>query len=74
MDLNKAEASQLETVSAAGIAEDEERNGVKGFVAQQVPRLDKRGLPLIPQPSDHKDDPLVRTPRLLLFRSPTIWG
>lgn len=23
-------------------------------------KLDERGLPLVPQPSDHKDDPLVR--------------
>lgn len=23
-------------------------------------KLDKHGLPLVPQPSDHKDDPLVR--------------
>jgi len=23
-------------------------------------KLDARGLPLVPQPSDHKDDPLVR--------------
>lgn len=22
-------------------------------------KLDKRGLPLVPQPTDHKDDPLV---------------
>jgi hypothetical protein len=22
-------------------------------------KLDERGLPLVPQPSDHKDDPLV---------------
>ena len=32
-----------------GISHVEERNAVK---------LDKRGLPLVPQPSDHKDDPL----------------
>lgn len=24
-------------------------------------KLDSSGLPLVPQPSDHKDDPLVRT-------------
>lgn len=24
-------------------------------------KLDKHGLPLVPQPSDHKDDPLVST-------------
>jgi hypothetical protein len=24
-------------------------------------KLDKHGLPLVPQPTDHKDDPLVRT-------------
>ena len=24
-------------------------------------KLDERGLPLVPQPSDHKDDPLVPT-------------
>lgn len=27
-------------------------------------QLDERGLPLIPQPSDHKDDPLVSRRRL----------
>lgn len=25
-------------------------------------KVDKHGLPLIPQPSDHKDDPLVSVP------------
>lgn len=25
----------------------------------QALKLDKHGLPLVPQPSDHKDDPLV---------------
>ena len=24
-------------------------------------KLDKHGLPLVPQPTDHEDDPLVRT-------------
>ncbi len=24
-------------------------------------KLDKHGLPMVPQPSDHKDDPLVST-------------
>lgn len=27
--------------------------------ATPVLKLDKHGLPLVPQPSDHKDDPLV---------------
>ena len=27
-------------------------------------KLDKHGLPLVPQPSDHKDDPLVK---ILMF-------
>lgn len=28
-------------------------------------KLDKHGLPLVPQPSDHKDDPLVRRTHII---------
>lgn len=36
----------------------EGHNGIDAS-ARSNPRLDKRGLPLIPQPTDRKDDPLV---------------
>jgi hypothetical protein len=32
-----------------------------------IVKLDARGVPLVPQPSDHKDDPLVYTLVLLCF-------
>lgn len=37
------------------------------FDAKTSPlKLDKSGLPLVPQPSDHKDDPLVHyMPRMI---------
>lgn len=30
-------------------------------------KLDKQGLPLVPQPSDHKDDPLVCCTRIVSY-------
>ena len=32
-------------------------------VEERPLKLDKHGLPLVPQPSDHADDPLVRASR-----------
>ena len=32
---------------------------VHKYAAQSSLKLDANGLPLVPQPSDHKDDPLV---------------
>jgi hypothetical protein len=29
-------------------------------------KLDARGVPLVPQPSDHRDDPLVRRHRIFV--------
>jgi hypothetical protein len=36
-------------------------------IKQSLPdlKLDEHGLPLVPQPSDHKDDPLVYHPIIL---------
>jgi hypothetical protein len=55
MDVEKSEVSQIETVSETT---DKQNDGSKtaGDVHLQ---LDKSGLPLVPQPSAHKDDPLV---------------
>lgn len=43
---------------------EEER--IEAMVETKLPvtnlKLDSSGLPLEPQPSDHKDDPLVRDP------------
>jgi hypothetical protein len=49
-------ALQSEKDNSAEFCEAEE---VKG--AELSLKLDARGVPLVPQPSDHKDDPLVRT-------------
>jgi hypothetical protein len=38
---------------------DPDRMDEKPVVADL--KLDEHGLPLVPQPSDHKDDPLVKT-------------
>lgn len=57
MDLEKIEMSQHEAISAA--PEPTEMERVKSTAKESI-RLDKHGLPLVPQPTIHKDDPLVR--------------
>lgn len=41
-----------------GIPQHDDEGSNKAHIPQ--PKLDKHGLPLVPQPSDHEDDPLVR--------------
>jgi hypothetical protein len=36
-------------------------------------KLDRQGLPLVPQPSDHKDDPLVRLAGRAISSIPSNW-
>ena len=43
----------------AEAADYQETEDIKG-PNQSSLKLDARGVPLVPQPSDHKDDPLVR--------------
>ncbi len=43
---------------------DPEGNGSEKSDAAVVLKLDKNGLPLVPQPSDHIDDPLVCDSRM----------
>jgi hypothetical protein len=38
---------------------DAEVNGSEKSDSSPTLKLDAHGLPLVPQPSDHKDDPLV---------------
>jgi hypothetical protein len=50
-------ALQNDKDNSAEFCEAEEEKG-----AELSPlKLDARGVPLVPQPSDHQDDPLVRT-------------
>jgi hypothetical protein len=49
----------LEEGHNASILEKEEGSGSEDSVA---PKLDQHGLPLVPQPSKFRDDPLVRSP------------
>lgn len=42
-----------------------EVNGSVKSDAASILKLDQHGLPLVPQPSDHKDDPLVWSEYLL---------
>jgi hypothetical protein len=48
-----------EEVHIASVLEKDEGNSSERTV---VPKLDRHGLPLVPQPSNFKDDPLVRSP------------
>jgi hypothetical protein len=44
--------------------EDADSDGAQKGAADHSLKLDENGLPLVPQPSDRKDDPLVRVPEL----------
>ncbi|KAB5545831.1 major facilitator superfamily domain-containing protein [Coniochaeta sp. 2T2.1] len=65
VDAEKIQPSQHET-AAGDMSEKgdlEQTSSGKGVVA----RLDKAGLPLVPQPTSHKDDPLNWSPSLKLL-------
>lgn len=56
--MEKSEVSQHEMISVA--AEPTEQQSVHlDQTSKQPLRRDKAGLPLVPQPTSHKDDPLV---------------
>ena len=48
-------ARVLEDNEAKNTTSDSQKELITGHL-----KLDKHGLPLVPQPSDHKDDPLVK--------------
>ncbi len=63
MESEKIESSQLEVAgdeSGMEVTRGEQTPPAPG--KQQALRLDKAGLPLVPQPTSHKDDPLVPIP------------
>lgn len=59
----KQDTYQVESLNEATLAKgDEEAATEHADAAKTRPlKLDKNGLPMVPQPSDHKDDPLVRS-------------
>ena len=57
-------ADNEKTAAVERLASNQE-NGVKH--AENI-KLDKHGYPLMPQPSDHKDDPLVSSGRGTLIK------
>lgn len=60
LEAEKIVPSQHETV--AGYNSDKgDMDQVTTSGKDIVARLDKAGLPLVPQPTSHRDDPLVRT-------------
>lgn len=69
MDGNKSlpsHANELEFVSTApksdhGIADEKNAGSMHDHGESRV-KLDKHGLPLVPQPTDNDDDPLVSQP------------
>jgi hypothetical protein len=54
-----------EKISHASSVEDEAQ------IKSSDLKLDENGLPLVPQPSDHEDDPLVYHPNNLAASDPT---
>lgn len=46
------------------LVEDADSEVAPKAAAEPSLKLDDNGLPLVPQPSDRKDDPLVRVPEL----------
>lgn len=63
VDAEKIAPSQYETV-AGDVSDkgDTDRPTTSG--KDTVARLDRAGLPLVPQPTSHRDDPLVLLARL----------
>lgn len=61
--------------SASHVEEQPVQLPINAMGEMKVPisdlKLDEHGLPLVPQPSDHKDDPLVSvSSRVLLLKDP----
>lgn len=51
-------------------AKKKDRDVAREKDTQERPiKLDSKGLPLVPQPSDRKDDPLVRVDLLVVYIS-----
>jgi hypothetical protein len=55
-------ATALVEFEKAGYVSSHLEDGADIEIKNEQPqlKLDEHGLPLVPQPSDHKDDPLVR--------------
>ncbi len=60
LDAEKIAPSQHETV-AGDISDKGDVDRATTSGKEIVARLDKAGLPLVPQPTSHRDDPLVRS-------------
>jgi hypothetical protein len=65
LDAEKIGPSQHDETVAGDIPEKGDMDRMASSGKDTVARLDKAGLPLVPQPTSHRDDPLVRI-RLLI--------
>lgn len=67
-EIEKLQVSQVDKAVKDANGNNDDTRGLNGSqTANEMEarslRLDKYDLPLVPQPSQHKDDPLVSTPK-----------
>lgn len=60
LDAEKIGPSQHDETVAGDISDKGDMDRMTTSGKDIVARLDKDGLPLVPQPTSHRDDPLVR--------------